>query len=237
MLVTLLMISRHVTTTIQSKLRMRLLRIYGTYCALHQYCSANSLRSDLWSYSRKAQFRSGRRRVQHPNANHPSYQYPKAIHHPIKLNDATAQDIRNMLCVASVFLSMCSANPLNSDLWSYSQQARLRGMMNRHNANQRRDLEDDQELSRRDFDCSSKVSVKDVTGPELWYILCVASIFSCMCSAKPLNSYLWSYSHQCAIRRKANQRRGLEGDLDAEEPFGREYDDSLVERDAYDDLD
>ena len=231
------MISHHVTTTIQSNLRMRLLKIYGTYCTLHQYCSANSLNSDLWSYSRKAQFRSGHRRVQQPNANHPSYQYPKVnypSHHPIKLKDATAQDIRNMLCVASVFLSMCSANPLNSDLWSYSQQARLRGMINRHNVNQRRDLEDDQELSRRAFDCSSKVSVHDITGPELWYLVCVASIFS-MCSAKPLNSCLWSYSHHCIRRGKVNQRRGLEGDLDAEEPFEREYhDDFLVERDAYD---
>ena len=116
-------------------------------------------------------------------------------HPTIKVKDATAQDLRRM-CVASVFLSMCSANPLNSDLWSYSQQARLRGM-NRHYANQRRDLEDDQELSRRDFDCSSRVSVQDATALELWYIVCVASIFSCMCSAKPLNSYLWSYSHRC----------------------------------------
>ena len=117
------------------------------------------------------------------------------------------------LYVASVFSFMCSANPLNSNLWSYSQSVAFKEVLEHAKWN-------------HDHGVSMKSSpASEPTHPTLIQML--------------RNPALRGF------RSRHHDRRGLEDDeelsrrdLDTEEfLFGRENDDFLVERDAFDDLD
>jgi hypothetical protein len=106
--------------------------------------------------------------------------------------------------VASVFSSMRSANPLNSDLWSYRKVTKATNKVNK---------------ATNQADQAQSTS-NDV--PTKGFIQKILDRF----------------------KRGRHHRRSLEDDtellrrdFDAEELFGREYDDFLVERDDFDDLD
>ena len=134
------------------------------------------------------------------------------------------------MAAESVFPSMCSANLLNPNLLSYRKVFGALGKVKK--------LEKVVKIAEKVKHATRKVEHRGGAKKAVRHAKEVHKVAKKVHKAAPAHK---SEHHTAEHRR---HRRDLEDveelslrDLDAEELFGREYDDLLVERDFFDDLD